>query len=173
MRAVLVIALLGNHAHAEPEGEVHETATRDGAHATVETSMRMRSEGAAVGVGVAGTLVRGDYALSVGIMRWQTIDENGSLGSWEASVTGHRYLWLGPRARAYVLAGASYELVERDDARLGRAGVRIGAGVSWKTAGNHRASLELTLENKRWLDVPEGVTRNDEMQVVLMFGFTF
>ena len=172
MRAVPIVALLAAPASAEPEGELHEEATRDGAHVDVGASLQMRTDGAAVGVGVGTRLVRGDYALAVGLTRWQTIDDDGSQGGWELGVRAVRSFRLGERTRAYVMAGAGYELVERDvedEVRsFGRSGVMVGAGVAWRSGW-----VQLTAERKTWLDKPPDVGEADELRIMVVLGFAF
>ena len=173
VRAVVVVALLFGRARAEPEGSIREEATTDGATVEVDTSMRMRSDAAAVGVGLAGRLSHGDYALTLGVMRWQTLDENASRGSWELALRGYRQFRLGEHVRGHVMAGASYELVEHGDQRFGRVGALIGAGLSWRVVKGMTAWAELTLENTRWLEPPPGATRENELQLMLTLGLSF
>ncbi|MDQ3334109.1 MAG: porin family protein [Myxococcota bacterium] len=170
MRAVLVMALLARRAEAEPEAAVREEVTRDGASIDLDApSLRMRTEGSAVGVGVSTNLVRGDYALSLGLTRWQTIDQgSGSQGSWEVALRGTRYFQIGAKTRAYVTAGANIERVERDDSKLVRRGFKVGAGIEWE-----HGWVELAAEYKTWLDMPTGVRDADELTIMLMLGFTF
>jgi hypothetical protein len=170
VRGVLVLALLAGRAEAEPEAAVREEVTRDGASVELdEPSLRMRSEGAAVGVGVSTNLVRGDYALSLGLTRWQTIDQgSGSQGSWEVALRGTRSFRIGAKTRAYVMAGAGVERVERDDSSFARSGLVIGAGLAWE-----HGWVQLTAERKTWLEQPPGVREDDEFAIMLMLGFAF
>ena len=163
------MALLARRAEAEPEAAVRDGVERDGASIRLEPSLRMRSEGAAVGVGVSTKLVRGDYALSLGLTRWQTIDQgSGSEGSWELALRARRSFQIGTKTRAYVTAGASMERVERDDGKLMRSGLSVGAGIEWE-----HGWVELTASYRTWLDMPTGVRDADELTIMLMLGFTF
>ena len=167
MRALVLVAV-SSIAYADvPVGELHETAREEDTGVAIDTSLRMRSEGTAAGVGVAAKLVRGDYTLAVGLTRWQTFDlisHNSSQGSWEAGVRVERRF-----GDVYLTGSLGYERVERDDMKLGRKNMSIGAGYRWKSGW-----IELTAERKSWDDVlPPGVQDQTEYTVMLMLGFTF
>jgi hypothetical protein len=170
----VVVVLLGAQARAEPEAVVRDRVERDGIEPKLETSLRMRSDGAAAGVGVGARWVHGDYALSLGLMRWQTLDMgDGSKGSWELGVRGYRYLQVGPNTRAYLMANAGYERIERDGTSFDRTNLAVGAGLSTKLADGLVGWAQLTLEHRHWLDLPSGVGNSDELAVMLMFGLSF
>lgn len=166
-----VILVLGANAHADPETTVRDEVTRDGVRPALETTLRMRSEGASGGIGVGARFGHGDFALTLGVTRWQTIDwGSGSQGSWEIGARSYRYLNLGPRTRAYVLAGASYEAVERDDRAFGRTNLVVGGGLSTRLADGIVGWTQLTLEQRHWIDSPG--TEDNELAVMLMFGLS-
>lgn len=173
MRSVFAL-LLATRAHADPAASVRDGVVREGLAPDLASSLRMRSDGAAVGVGVGARFVHGDYALSLGLTRWQTLDTgDGSQGSWELGVRAYRYLQLGPRTRAYVTASAGYEAVERDDGTFDRTNLAIGAGLSTKLADGMVGWMQLSLEHRHWVGLPPGVREDDELAVMLMFGFSF
>jgi len=179
MRGGLLLVVFAGAAHAEPP----ESSVRDQTQLSTkrlslgfDTGVQMRSDGAAsVGVGRATRLaLGGGYELSVGLMRWQALDDDDKEHSWEASVRAYRHVRISKRMTGHVVGGLDAERVTRGDVgSFNRVGALIGAGLSWNVVDRVQAWTELTLESKRWLDRPPGVERDNEIVVTLMFGFTF
>jgi hypothetical protein len=177
MRAAVGLLLLSARAYADEGSIVRQAILHEGVIVDLDTAVRMRADGKpSVGAGLATRLVHGQYELGVSLMRWHPLEQDDPQRSWELSLRATRSWQLSNRTRAYVVAGTSYELVELDiekqTQKLGRIGAMVGAGLSTKFAG-HTAWVELTLENKHWLERPPDLEREDEMLVMLMFGFSF
>jgi hypothetical protein len=170
MRAWIAVIGIASVAHAEPEDALHEQAVIEKRGAAVTVDAATGGDKPSIGAGVAVRYATGSYAVSLGLMRWQVIDQPEH--SWDLSLRGYRYI-----GHSYFVGGLDYERVTYHDdspdvATFGRVSARIGAGTSWRVGDSH-ASLELTLEARHWLDPPVGVENDNEFRVMLMFGFTF
>jgi hypothetical protein len=178
MRAVVAVALLATAAHAdpEPEGSVRWSVAWDEALTlSLDTGMRVRSNGrASVGAGLATRFTEGPWTLGLSLMRWHGIDDDDPERSTELALSAYRSFDITRRVRGYAFGALSYEQVDLfDQKNLGRAGARVGVGVTWKMLDQLSAFAELTAETKHWVDKPEGLDEETELTVMLMLGFHF
>lgn len=178
MRVAMILVLFAHVAAAQsPEGSVHEEVLLDKRITLgVDSAMRVRTDGEpTVGAGISARFARGQWGLSLSLMRWHPLDDDTKQRSTELALQGYRYLKLSNRTRGYIVGGASYELVDivGRDITYGKVGALVGAGLSWNVVEKLTAWMQVTLEAKRWLDRPETVERSDEVALMFMFGLSF